>query len=115
VAGAGHVPADRRRDVEVRGDGFGHWAQEVLEWHVEARCAFDVVVGRGADVDGAAGRGDSVGVLLDRGPVEDVEACEVGGAAVSPDPQGDRGSDRSGGSVDDRGLLSSSMCPPFVE
>jgi hypothetical protein len=90
-------------------------AQEVLEWHVEARCAFDVVVGPGADVDGAAGRGDSVGVLLDRGPVEDVEACEVGGAAVSPDPLGDRGSDRSGGSVDDRGLLSSSMCPPFVE
>jgi hypothetical protein len=54
------VPPDRCGDVELRGDGLGHWAQEVLESHVEEWRALRVVVGDGveADVDAAAGIGD---------------------------------------------------------
>jgi hypothetical protein len=91
MAAAGHVPADRGGDVEVRGDGFGHGAQEILELHVDEWCALDVVIGGGveAGVDAAAGGGDSGGVLLDRRLVENVEACDVSRAAVLLDALGD--------------------------
>jgi hypothetical protein len=91
MAAAGHVPADRGGDVEVRGDGFGHGAQEILELHVDEWCALDVVLGGGveAGVDAAAGGGDSGGVLLDRRLVENVEACDVSRAAVLLDALGD--------------------------
>jgi hypothetical protein len=112
---------------EVRGDGLvtgrrkssNGMSRRGVPWTSSLEVAFE------AGVDAAAGRGDSVGVLLDRGPVEDVDACDVGGAAVGSDAlgdrvegrfgaageihvgalagvsRGDRGSDRSGGAVND--------------
>jgi hypothetical protein len=76
----------------VRSDGLSHGAHEVLELHIEQRCALDVLVGGGveADIDAAAGRGDSARVPPDRRSVEDVDACDMGRAALGSDALGDR-------------------------
>ena len=115
----------------MRGHGLDHRAQEVVGLHLGDRYALEVVVGRGveAGVDAAGCRGDGACVLLDRRPVEDVEARDVCRAAVGPDALGhllkgslgaagevhvgalagvgarDRGADRPGCAVNDRRLL----------
>jgi len=71
----------------VRGYCFGHGAQEVLELHVKQRRALTVVIGRRveADIDAAAGSGNSGGMPFERGPVKDVELRDVWVATVPLD------------------------------
>jgi hypothetical protein len=84
---ARHLPTYRGGDVEVPSNRVGHGAHEVLELHVEERCALDIVVGGGieADVDAAAGRGHSTGVPLDRNPVLDINPRDVSRSATGSD------------------------------
>src|SRR5262249_56618732 len=83
VAAAGHLPADRGGDVEVRGNRLRDRPQEILELHREQRRALDVVVRGGIEADVDPGTdGDAGGVMHDRRPALDVYPRDVPGPAV---------------------------------